>query len=152
MTENTESTRTDNSKESGWVECPNGEISGMVKRVARQRSIAAAVRVSAVATVLLAGLGAWQFIPADSHQAAQPEGERQFGSICCSDVARYAAAFQKGELDAEKTAQIRQHVAECPHCGQAFEKKAAEPHTAIDDIQALRHVAILARTALIPGH
>jgi hypothetical protein len=134
MTENTP-TENNNPDESGWVECPSGEISGMVDRVTRQRKLAASAKVSGVAVALLIGAGIWFSLPVSPiapQQANTPDGEYQFGEICCSDVAQYAAAFNKGELDEEKTAQIRQHIASCPHCGKDFEKSEAEPQTSID--------------------
>jgi anti-sigma factor RsiW len=137
MTENTERTTNGNLDESGWGECPGGEISGMVDRLARQQKMAVSAKISAVAAALLIGTGIWFSLqsghtnPTAPQQANTPEGEYQFGEICCSDVAQYAAAFNKGELDEEKTAQIRQHIASCPHCGKEFEASDAEPQTSI---------------------
>lgn len=138
MTENTEP-RTDSSPdESGWVDCPGGEISGMVDRLARQQKLAVSAKMSAVAACLLVGAGIWFSLPGTSadptapQQANVPEGEYQFGSMCCSEVAEYAAAFREGTLDEEKSDQIRQHIASCPHCGKEFEGSETEPQTSID--------------------
>jgi hypothetical protein len=134
MTETEQPSSRSNPDESGWVECPSGEISGMVRRAARQQKLSAAGKFSAAAAAFLVGAGFWVFQPEnpepsnDSQQATAPEGEFQFGSICCSEVAQYAAAFRKGELDEAKTAQISQHIAKCPHCGPEFKRAAQEPH------------------------
>ena len=135
MTENTERTTDSSPDESGWVECPGGEISGMVDRLARQQKLAVSAKISAVAACLLVGAGIWFSLPGTSadpttpRQANVPEGEYQFGSVCCSEVAEYAAAFREGTLDEAKSGQIRQHIASCPNCGKAFEKAETEPQT-----------------------
>lgn len=132
MTDSTDNSESKNPDESGWVPCCQGEISGMVSRLARQRRLAAAGKVSSVVVVLLLAFGLWQYSQADNqHQAAGPEESFNFGSICCSDVMQYASAFQKGELDEELTAQIGQHVAECPHCGPKFKRMAEEPQASL---------------------
>lgn len=128
MAEDAGSTQ-DKADDAGWEACPGGEISSMVIRVARRRRLMTATRCSAVAVLLLGGLGLWQLLPAGFDQASRPDGEHQFGSICCSDVMNYAAAFQKGELDAEKTDRIRQHLAECPQCRSEIEKHADKSHS-----------------------
>jgi hypothetical protein len=144
MTENTDPTNPNNSDESGWADCPNGEISGMVERVAHKRKLATAARLSAVAGMLLLGVGLWLFSAPAVQTAETPEGEYDFGSICCSDVMGYATAFHKGELDEEKTAQISQHLAKCPHCGPAFKKMATEPQAANENADRPRRSPILA--------
>jgi hypothetical protein len=144
MTENTDPTNTNDPDESGWADCPNGEISRMVERVAHQRKLATAGKVSAIAGMLLLGIGVWLFSPPSVQNAATPEGEYDFGSICCSEVIDYAAAFHKGELNGEKTAQISQHIATCPHCGPVFEKMAAEPHAAYQRTDQPSRSAVLA--------
>ncbi len=138
MTENTEPTTGSSPDESGWVECPGGEISGMVDRLARQQKLAVSIKISAVAASLLIGAGIWFSLPGTSadpttpRQANVPEGEYQFGEVCCSEVAQYAAAFRSGELDDEKSAQIRQHIASCPHCGKEFADSQTEPQTSVE--------------------
>lgn len=130
MSENTNSTANNSSDDSQWVKCPSGEISGMVDRVCRQRRTAVVTKASAVATLLLLGTGVWLFSLPVGQVAEAPDGEFQYGSICCSDVMSYAAAFHQGELDEKTTTQISQHISECPHCGPAFEKMESEPHAA----------------------
>lgn len=149
MTENSQPTENDNPEESGWVECPSGEISGMVGRLTRQRKLAASAKVTSIAAALLLGAVVWQSLPGDSQQAKTPEGEYQFGSICCSDVAQYAAAFNDGELDEEKTAQIRQHIAKCPHCRPEFEKTADQPQASLDHQNGRISTASLAHSSLL---
>ena len=151
MTDNNQTTTNNEDEDSGWKDCSGGEISGMVSRLARRRKLAASAKMSIAALGLLIGAGVWQIIPASPQQTVRPDGDYEFGSICCSDVMGYAAAFHKGELDTEKTAQIRKHVSECPHCGPAFKKLASEPHTAIDGNPAGWRVVTLAKTTLIPG-
>jgi hypothetical protein len=155
MTENTERTTNSDPDESGWVECPGGEISGMVDRLTRRQKLAVSARISAVAASLLIGAGVWFSLPGGSanttapHQANTPEGEYQFGSVCCSEVADYAAAFREGTLDEEKSAQIRQHIASCPNCGKAFEKTEAEPQTSIDPASGQIETAALPRSEML---
>jgi len=144
MTENTDSTTTSNADDSRWVECPGGEISGMVERVCQQRRIASAAKVSAVLAMFLLGVGAWLFVPSVAQNAATPGEDFQYGSICCSDVMGYAAAFHKGELDEETTAQVSQHISKCPHCGPAFKKLGSEPQAAKDRNDGLSHSVMLA--------
>lgn len=129
MTENTNSSAK-SSDESGWEACPRGEISGMIGRISRQRRLRMATRTSLVAVMLVGAVGVWQFLPAEHDPAARSDSELQAGSICCADVMSYAAAFRKGELDAEKTAQIRQHVAECPKCRQHVEESDEDSRSA----------------------
>lgn len=139
MTENIERTTDRSPDESGWVECPDGEISGMVDRLARQQKLAVSAKISAVAASLLVGAGIWFSLPGTSanpttpRHASVPEGEYQFGEICCSEVAKYAAAFREGTLYEEKSDQIRQHIASCPHCGKKFEDSETEPQTSIEE-------------------
>ncbi|MFT4557397.1 MAG: zf-HC2 domain-containing protein [Planctomycetales bacterium] len=149
MTENNQRTENKNSEESGWVECPSGEISGMVGRVTRQRKLAASAKVSGIAAALLIGAVVWQSLPGGAQQANTPDGEYQFGSICCSEVAQYAAAFNKGELDEEKTAQIRQHIAKCPHCGPEFQKTADQPQASLNRQHGRISTASLAHSGLL---
>jgi hypothetical protein len=155
MTENTERTTNNNPDESGWVECRGGEISGMVDRLARQQKIAMSAKVSAVAAALLIGAGIWFSLPGNSadptvpQQANVPEGEYQFGSVCCSEVAEYAAAFREGKLNEEKTDQIRQHIASCPHCGEEFEQSEAEPQTSIDHKSGQMETAALPHSQML---
>jgi len=117
------------SNDSGWVPCCQGEISGLVNRLQRQRRLATTAKASSIVGVLLLGFGLWMFAGAGSrsHQASAPKDEYNFSSICCSEVTQYAAAFQKGELDEELTAQVREHVEQCPHCGPKFDKMARKP-------------------------
>lgn len=129
MTENTNSSA-NRSEDAGWEACPRGEISSMVSRISRQRRLMIATKSSMIAVMLLGAVGAWQFLPTEHDPSAKSDSDLQAGSICCADVMNYAAAFQKGELDAEKTAQIRQHVAECPQCRRHFQKPDEEPHSA----------------------
>lgn len=129
MTENTNSSA-NHSEDTGWGACPRGEISGMVGRISRQRRLRMATKTSLVAVMLLGVVGVWQFLPAQHDPTAKSDSELEAGSICCADVMSYAAAFRKGELDAEKTAQIRQHVAECPKCRQHVEKSDEDSRSA----------------------
>lgn len=155
MAENTERTTNDNPDESGWVECSGGEISGMVDRLARQQRMAASAKISAVAASFLIGAGIWFSLPATStdptvpEQARTPASGNQVDSISCSEVAEYAAAFRKGELDDEKIAQIRQHIVSCPHCGKAFEKADSEPQTSINQTPAKIETAALPVSELL---
>jgi len=149
MTENHQPTEGDNPEESGWVECPSGEISGMVGRLTRQRKLAASAKLSGIAAALLIGAVVWQSFPASPQQAKTPDGEFQFGEICCSEVTQYAAAFSKGELDEEKTAQISQHIAECPHCGPEFEKTTNQPQASLDRQHGRISTASLAHSGLL---
>lgn len=132
MTEENHPTENNSPNESGWVECPSGEITGMINRVSHQRKLVASARFTVIATALMIGAALWQTPPVAPRQVETPDSGYQFGSICCSDVSQYAAAFHKGELDEEKTAQIRQHIAKCPHCGPEFEKLAKEPQASIN--------------------
>ena len=155
MAENKQQSPDNNPDGSGWVECPSGEISGMVNRLARQQKLSAAGKFSAGAAALLIGVGIWLSQPSnpeaakDSQQVTAPDGEFQFGSICCSDVAQYAAAFRKGELDEEKTAQISQHIAKCPQCGPKFERAAREPQASTRQLPNQQTVAVLAHSGLL---
>lgn len=155
MTENTEQTTNNNPDESGWVECPGGEISGMVDRLARQQKLAVSAKLSALAASLLIGAGVWFSLPSGSadptspHQTNAPEGEYQFGSVCCSEVAEYAAAFREGKLNEEKSAQIRQHIASCPNCGKALENTEVEPQTSIDPTSGQIETAALTRSEML---
>jgi len=155
MTENTERTTDSSPDESGWVECPGGEISGMVDRLARQQKLAVSAKISAVAACLLVGAGIWFALPDNSgdstapQQANAPEGEYQFGSVCCSEVAEYAAAFREGTLDDEKSGQIRQHIASCPHCGKEFEDSQTEPQTSIEQASGQIETAALPRSEML---
>ncbi|MFT5327310.1 MAG: hypothetical protein ACI8P0_005199 [Planctomycetaceae bacterium] len=149
MTENHQPTENNNPDESGWVECPTGEISGMVGRLTRQRKLVASAKVSGIAAALLIGAVIWQSLPGDTQQAKTPDGEFQFGEICCSEVTQYAAAFNKGELDEEKTAQISQHIAKCPHCGPEFEKNANHPQASLDRLHGRISTASLAHSGVL---
>ncbi|NQV24299.1 MAG: zf-HC2 domain-containing protein [Rhodopirellula sp.] len=93
----------------------------------------------------------WLFLPANPQQAATPDGDLQVGSICCSDVMKYAAAFRKGELDAATTARIRQHVAECPHCEPHFRHATQKPQASAVHDHADRYVAVLGDAAFVSG-
>ena len=149
MTENNQPSENDSLDESGWGECPSGEISGMVGRLTRQRKLVASAKVSGIAAALLIGAVVWQTFPEDTQQAKTPDGEFQFGSICCTEVAQYAAAFNKGELDEGKTAQIRQHIAKCPHCGPEFEKTADQPQASLDRWHGRISTATLAHSGFV---
>ena len=149
MTENNQPTENNNPDETGWVECPTGEISGMVGRLTRQRKLAASAKVSAIAAALLIGAVVWQSLPVDTQQAKTQDGEYQFGSICCSEVTQHAAAFHKGELDEEKTAQIRQHIAKCPSCGPEFERIVKQPQASLDRQHGQISTASLAHSGLL---
>lgn len=149
MSENNHLSENGKPDESGWVECPSGEISGMVGRLTRQRKLAASAKISGIATALLIGAVVWQTFPVSPQQTKTPDGEYQFGSICCTEVAQYAAAFNTGELDEEKTAQIRQHIAKCPHCGPEFEKTADQPQASLERQNGRVSMASLAHSGLL---
>tara|TARA_R110002072_G_scaffold99008_1_gene217990 strand:+ start:115327 stop:115788 length:462 start_codon:yes stop_codon:yes gene_type:complete len=149
MTDNKYPIKDNSPGDSGWAECPTGEISGMVNRLSRQRKLAASAKISAVAATLLVGAGLWQTLPVTSQQTETRDGEYQFGSICCSEVGQYAAAFNKGELDDARTAQIRQHIAECPHCRPQFERATNQPQTLLDTEQDRIGTASLAHSGLL---
>ena len=153
MAENKQPSAENDPDESGWVDCPNGEISGMVDRLARQKKLSDAGKLSSVVGVVLIGAGIWLSFPNNPEQPADVQHAHtadgyEFGEICCSDVSQYAAAFIKGELDDEKTAQISQHIAKCPHCGPEFEKLAAEPQASTNQHSGRTNSAILADSGL----
>ena len=62
----------------------------MIDRLAREQKMAASAMISAVAAVLLVGAGTWFSLagrsadPTTPRQANVPEGEYQFGEVCCS--------------------------------------------------------------------
>jgi hypothetical protein len=149
MTNNKYPLKKNSPDDSGWGECPTGEISEMLNRLSRQRKFAASAKISTVAAALLVAAGLWQAWPFNGQQAETRDGEYQFGSICCSEVTQYAAAFKKGELDEERTAQIRQHIAECPHCRPEFERAANQPQTLLDTEHGRIGTASLADSGLL---
>ncbi|MBL6706760.1 MAG: zf-HC2 domain-containing protein [Planctomycetaceae bacterium] len=149
MTDNRSPIEKNSPDDSGWGECPPGEISGMLNRLSRQRKLAASAKISAVAAALLVGAGIWQTLPVTTQRTETRDGEYQFGSICCSDVIQYAAAFKKGELDTERMAQIRQHIAECPHCRPEFEKDANQTQSLLDNRHGRIGTASLAHSGLL---
>jgi hypothetical protein len=63
MTDNRSPIEKNSPDDSGWGECPPGEISGMLNRLSRQRKLAASAKISAVAAALLVGAGIWQTLP-----------------------------------------------------------------------------------------
>lgn len=101
-----------------WRACRDGELGQLVGRL-KQRRRRAQRRDLGVAgllllVVFLSGsllLGLWQ--SANSVHAG----------IACSDVVQQADAYLAGELDAETTERIRQHLAECHYCQEKVEAR-----------------------------
>lgn len=127
MTDN--QTSSPESNADAWQPCCGGEISGMVDSIQRRRRAAIAARMTAAGATLLFCVAAFQF--------SGFSDEFNFGEICCGDVQKHIAAFRDGTLKDEKTiARIRQHLAECPHCGPAFENLKSQASLPDDARQA----------------
>lgn len=140
MTENKNTTESTNPDEPVWEDCAAGEISGMVSRIARRRRLAVLSRVSAVTVVLLAAVGIWQFDPG---VIPHPTTPKAVAEIHCSDVIRYASAFQSGELDEDLTAQVQLHLTKCSHCDKELKKLAEKSHSSLEMApQGPRHPTI----------
>ena len=105
-------------RETGWEQCPTGEISGMVGRIkGHQRNVFAAQLAGGAAFGILLGL---VFVG-----LAGPR-EHDFGGITCTEVREAGRAYMAGELDADFSARIKIHLAECPTCGPMFRQKVNE--------------------------
>jgi hypothetical protein len=108
-------------REDRWQPCPEGTISGMVRRLERQRRMAVTSKVAAGAGVLLVAVSIWFFSP--GFGLLQSGDGRPHGGISCREVLQHRSAWVSGELartDPELAEHIRIHLAQCPPCEKKY--------------------------------
>ncbi|HVA50876.1 MAG TPA: zf-HC2 domain-containing protein [Pirellulales bacterium] len=101
-----------------WQPCPPGVLGGMVQKARRRRRHEVLNRGLAAALVLVLTVWGGVFV-ASRHQG---QAEFDFGGITCSRVRALMPEYMAGKLAATKSESIRQHLAQCPHCGQLMER------------------------------
>ena len=128
------------STSSEWGDCPQGTLAQGVRAIQRRRRRQEVVRlstaaVSVFALVVVVGLAFQQFRPAPGFE---------YGNISCARTQSLLQAYATGDLDADTTARIEQHLDKCPHCGPLYEQMqtsadktaASSMHTRTDWPQA----------------
>ena len=92
-----------------WDECPPGQLADLVHnlkdRRRKRRILGAATVVVVLVTLGIAASG------------LRHSEDQDFGGITCQEVQDQLKDYLAGGLDAGREEQIRQHLAECPHCG-----------------------------------
>jgi len=104
-----------------WQPCPEGTISGMVRRLERQRKFAVTSKIAAGVGALLVGVSIWFFRPGVS--LLETDGDLPHGGITCREVLRHRSAWVSGELaltNPELAEHIQIHLAKCPPCEKKF--------------------------------
>lgn len=100
-----------------WVQCPPGELNRLAVRLRGRRHRRVLMQATAAVAVLAVAVGGWLLWP-----SPKPTGEYNFAGITCSRVLELADAYAAGKLSHELRAQVREHVAQCPHCGPKFKE------------------------------
>jgi len=116
----------DHKSDSGWQECPPGEVSQLVGRLRarrqRQTLRQVALGVAGLCLVLIAGNSL-------VHRVLSPAGPN-FGGITCSEVTRNAEAYVAGNLDAELVRRIDSHLDSCLYCRSIIERMQEQGESA----------------------
>lgn len=109
---------TANNNADDWIDCSPGEVSHMVQRLraahrmhqVRQTTSAAAI----VTLIMVSGYFIKQaVIPSDSGQ--------NVAGIYCSEVRQLSKQYMADELEKTKSAQIKDHLADCESCRKFME-------------------------------
>ncbi|HQU47266.1 MAG TPA: zf-HC2 domain-containing protein [Pirellulales bacterium] len=101
-----------------WQPCPPGLLGGMVQKARRRRRHEVLNRGLAAALLVVLTVWGGVFV-ASRHQG---QGEFDFGGITCSRVRALMPEYMAGKLDVPTSESIRQHLAQCPDCGQLMER------------------------------
>lgn len=101
--------------------CPPGTFQSLAEKLRkrRRRRVFLWNTLAAAGTVVVAGEGLMLWL-ALREPGQQSPAEYHYGGIACSEVQKLAGAYAKGELVAPVQEKVRQHVAQCPRCGQLF--------------------------------
>ncbi len=101
--------------------CPPGAFQSLAEKLRKRRQrrlfLRSAVAVASTAVVAGGGLSLWLGLRGSGQQSPS---EYHYGGIACSEVQELAGAYARGELGAPMREKVRQHVAQCPHCGPRF--------------------------------
>jgi hypothetical protein len=101
--------------------CPPGTFQSLAEKLRKRRQrrlfLRNAVAIASTAVVAGGGLSLWLGLRGSGHQGP---AEYHYGGLACSEVQKLAGAYAKGELAPPIREKVRQHVAQCPRCGQMF--------------------------------
>ncbi len=114
--------------DAGWSQCPPGTLQQYRRSFNRRQQLQR--MVPALGLLLVATLGVAFYATRDVPQPAIVDAAALessiHGGISCADVRRHAPAYVAGTLAPELSAQIDQHLRECPPCVRYFQRHFPE--------------------------
>ena len=121
-----------NDKADDWNDCSSGEVSQMVNRLRaghRRHQILQTTSAAVIVTIVLAsGYFIKQVVlPSESGQVV--------AGIYCHEVRQLGKGYVAEELDENKSAQIKNHLADCESCRRFIEnmmKNSQQPDAGAD--------------------
>jgi hypothetical protein len=99
--------------------CPPGTFLLLAEKLRKRRHRRVFLRTAVVSTAVAAGTGLSLWLGLRESGQRSP-AEYHYGGIACSEVQKLASSYGRGELAAPIREKVRQHVAQCPHCGPRF--------------------------------
>jgi len=130
-----------------WDVCQPGEVGAVVQRLKTRRRTARLQAVGSM-TALMVGIGFLSYYLT----TVSPMIDNYYAGISCTEMTQLAPQYVSGQLDAERSLQIRDHLGKCDRCRERFEAMQTPdkpiPRTSID--QGGRHQARNTRPAAFP--
>jgi len=101
-----------------WQPCPSGQITGMVQRLQAERPSSTIRRMAVPATAVLL------LVIAGVYFSQSRPGGMLFkpGGLTCDEIRQHLPAYAKGQVSAELSKQLDEHLADCPECRKMHEK------------------------------
>ena len=116
---------TANNNADDWNDCSPGEVRQMVQRLRAENRIHQIRQTTSAAVVVTMVLISGYFIK----QAVLPsESDQKIAGIYCSEVRKLGKDYMTDKLDENKSAQIKNHLADCESCRRFIENmKGSQP-------------------------
>ena len=110
---------TANNNADDWNDCSPGEVSQMVHRLRAGRRMHQILQTTSAAAVIVAlVLASGYFI---KRTVLPTESDQFFAGISCDEVHKLGKEYMDDELDETKSAQIKDHLADCESCKKFME-------------------------------
>ena len=98
---------------SEWDDCPPGLLTGYAGKMhRRQLLVLAAKTAAATGGVAVVGFAAWFEI------LRRQEFDQQYFGLACSDVRKLILTYRAGQLEAQRSKVLEQHVRRCSRCAE----------------------------------
>lgn len=117
---------TANNNADDWNDCSPGEVSHMVQRLCAERRRHQIRQATSAAVIVALIMVSGYFIK----QAVLPsESDQKIAGIYCREVQKLGKDYLAEKLDENKSAQIKNHLADCESCRKFIENmmKGSQP-------------------------